>query len=90
MPVARVTPAGPRGVLAEQFGKSLATARESLGLSQRAAARELNIAGNTLRELELGIANPTLARVEDVAERLGLVVEITARKPLPAHPALED
>lgn len=68
------------GYLARQLGAALTRARQAAGKSQRAAARDLNIAGNTLRELELGEANPTLARIEDLAGKLGLTVELKVRK----------
>lgn len=68
-----------RGYLAQQLGAGLVKARA--GKSQRAQARELGIAGNTLRELELGIANPTLGRIEELAEGLGLRVELKVTRP---------
>lgn len=69
-----------RGYLATQLGAGLVKARGAL--SQRAQAKALGIAGNTLRELELGLANPTLARIEELADALGLKVElrVTRRK----------
>jgi transcriptional regulator with XRE-family HTH domain len=70
------TPSSPRGYLATQLGNALTLHRQHSGLSQRAQAKALGIAGNTLRELELGLANPTLARVEDLAAALGLKVEL--------------
>lgn len=70
----------PRGHLAEQLGEGLTRARTASGKSQRAAARDIGIAGNTLRELELGLANPTLSRIEDLANKLGLTVTIGVRK----------
>lgn len=68
-----------RGYLAAQLGEGLTAAREAAGKSQRGQAADLGIAGNTLRELELGLANPTLARVEALAEDLDLVVELKVR-----------
>lgn len=68
-----------RGYLASQLGAGLEAARERASLSQRAQAKELGIAGNTLRELELGLANPTLARIEDLADDLDLVVELKVK-----------
>lgn len=69
-----------RGYLAHQLGEGIAKARDAAGLSQRAQAKALGVAGNTLRELELGLANPTLARVEEVAEGLGLKVVLKVTK----------
>lgn len=68
-----------RGYLARQLGAALTTARERAGRSQRAQARELGVAGNTLRELELGLANPTLGRIEDLADGLDLDVELKVK-----------
>lgn len=64
------------GYLARELGEQLTAVREDRGLSQRAQARELDIAGTTLRELERGLANPTLARIEELAESLDVTVEI--------------
>lgn len=68
-----------RGYLARQLGTALTAARERAGKSQRAQARDLGIAGNTLRELELGLANPTLGRIEDLAEGLELTVDLKVK-----------
>lgn len=68
-----------RGYLAAQLGAGLTKARDRVGLSQRAQARKIGVAGNTLRELELGLANPTLGRVEDLAEALDLTVELRVK-----------
>lgn len=65
------------GYLARQLGTALAKLRTDAGKSQRGQAEELGIAHNTLRELELGLANPTLARIEDLAAKLGLRVKLT-------------
>jgi transcriptional regulator with XRE-family HTH domain len=67
------TPA-PRGYLARQFGEALTAKREAAGLSQRAQAKALDLANNTYRELELGLANITLDRLERVAADMGLDV----------------
>lgn len=64
--------------LADQLGKALTEARGDR--SRRQVAAELGIAGNTLRELEHGLANPTLRRVEEVAEALNLDVELVVRR----------
>jgi transcriptional regulator with XRE-family HTH domain len=74
-------PTTPRGYLAQQLGTGIVKARDAAGLSQRAQAKALGIAGNTLRELELGLANPTLARIEDLADELGLRVELKVTRP---------
>lgn len=68
------------GYLARQLGAGLTEARERAGKSQRAQAKELGIAGNTLRELELGEANPTLRRIEELADGLGVTVELRVRR----------
>lgn len=69
-----------RGYLARQLGDALVKRRERLGLSQRAQARQLGIAGNTYRELELGLANPTLARIEQLAVELDLDLELATEE----------
>lgn len=65
--------------LADQLGRALVEARQRSGKSRRQAAAELSVAPNTLRELELGLANPTLRRVEDLADELKLDVELRVR-----------
>lgn len=67
-----------RGYLAAQLGEGLTRARGEK--SQRAQARDLGIANNTLRELEKGLANPTLGRVEELADSLGLNVRLTVTR----------
>lgn len=69
-----------RGYLAHQFGEGITRARQQAGKSQRAQARDLGVAGNTLRELELGLANPTLSRIEELAEELDLNVRLTVTR----------
>ncbi len=66
-----------RGYLAQQLGDGMAKAREDAGTPQRKAARDANMAQATLREVELGLANPTLARIEKLADALGLDIELT-------------
>ena len=63
--------------LTEQLGAGLRRVREARGRSQRGQAADLGIAGNTLRELEEGTANPTLDRIERLADDLGVEVTIT-------------
>lgn len=65
------------GYLAREFGDAITRAREADGESQRGQARRLGIAHNTLRELEQGLANPTLGRLESIATALGLRVRLT-------------
>lgn len=67
--------------LAHQLGHGLRSIREARGKSQRGQATELGIAGNTLRELEDGTANPTLGRIEALTDELGLKVTITVEDP---------
>lgn len=69
-------PHPPRGYLAAQFGEQLTAQRGDR--SQRAYAETvLGIAPMTLRELETGVANPTLGRIERIAEAADLIVTIT-------------
>lgn len=65
--------------LAEQLGAGLRRVREARGKSQRGQATELGVAGNTLRELEEGAANPTLGRIEALAGELGVEVTIDVK-----------
>jgi len=63
-----------RPTLAEQAGAILREARGDD--SQRATARDLGIAANTLNELERGKNNPTLGRLEKWAGELGVELAI--------------
>lgn len=65
--------------LAADFG-SLLRAVRGPG-SRRALARGMDVAPATLAELEDGRANPTLARVEEVAEAYGLELRLVAVEP---------
>ena len=76
-----MTPDAPaRGYLAEQLGAALVAARESSGLSRRQLAEQVGVTHITLRELEEGLANPTLKRIEETAALYGLEVTIRTRK----------
>lgn len=61
---------------ADQLGRELLRHRKARGQSRRAQAAALGVNPNTLRELEYGLANPTLARIDDLAGKLGLTVTI--------------
>lgn len=61
------TPAAPTSALAARIGRRLAARRGELGLSRRELARQNDVSNITLRELELGLANPTLGRLEAAA-----------------------
>lgn len=52
--------------LAGMVGVVFSSAREALGVSRHELARRHNLAANTLRELELGLGNPTVGRLEEV------------------------
>lgn len=76
-----MSPTKPRlGALATALGTALETAREASGKSRRALAEEAGLSHVTLRELEEGLANPTLKRVEETAALYGLEVVLTVRK----------
>lgn len=68
------------GYLARHLGEALTRVREAAGKSQRGQADELGVAHNTLRELEQGLANPTLARIESIAAALGLRVKLVVTR----------
>lgn len=68
-------PPAPR--LIDAFGDELERARQALGLSLRDAAERLGIKHPSLAQLEAGQANPTLDRIDRIAEALGLEVRIT-------------
>lgn len=74
--MARKPPPPPS--LAEQLGAILIAHREATGQSRRQLADEYDLAANTLRELELGLANPTLERVEVAASMYGLRLALVA------------
>ncbi len=65
--------------LAEQVGDVLRSARGDR--SQRSVARDLGVAGSTLNEIEQGRDNPTLDRLERLAEGYGVRLRIVAERP---------
>lgn len=65
------------GYLSVQLGEALIRARQAKNLTRRQKALQDSKAPNTLREVELGLANPTLRRVEELAQEAGLDVRLT-------------
>jgi transcriptional regulator with XRE-family HTH domain len=53
--------------LAADLGRILTQHREANGLSRKALADRHGLAANTLREVELGQANPTIGRIEELS-----------------------
>lgn len=53
--------------LTASAGAILKQHREALGVSRKALAEQHHLAANTLREVELGLGNPTLDRLERLA-----------------------
>lgn len=62
----------PTSELAERIGQALTARRAELGLSRRALAERAGVSNVTLLNLEHGRANPTLARLERVADAYGI------------------
>lgn len=62
----------PTSDLARRIGDALTARRETLGLSRRALAEQAGVSNVSLLELEHGLANPTLARLEKVAGAYGI------------------
>lgn len=58
--------------LADELGRILTQHREAAGISRKALADANDLAANTLREVEMGQANPTLGRVEELARVYGV------------------
>lgn len=63
-----MTTTQPTSELAERVGNALTARRAELGLSRRALAERAGVSNVTLLNLEHGRANPTLARLERVAD----------------------
>lgn len=66
--------------LSEQLGHALTEARAVAGLSRRALATRLGVADTSLLVYERGTANPTLSKVEELAEQYGLTPVLTFHK----------
>lgn len=62
----------PTSELARRVGEALEARRAELGLSRRALAERAGVSNVSLLELEHGLANPTLARLERVAADYGI------------------
>lgn len=58
--------------LAVDAGELLQAARQADGLSRRAKAAAIGVAPPTLREVELGEANPTVERLEAIGREYGV------------------
>lgn len=68
--------------LAAQLGAGLIAARTLRRQSRKRAAEAAGLAPNTLGEVEHGQANPTLRRVEELAElyQADVTITVTPRK----------
>lgn len=67
--------------LSTVVGEQLTAARQAAGITRKRLAESNGQHPNTLREVELGEANPTLDRLEALAAMYGAEVTITiARK----------
>lgn len=64
--------------LAADLGRILTAARETSGKSRRAMAGEHGMADTSLLAVEHGTANPTIKRIEELAELYGVEVAIVA------------
>ena len=63
--------AGAVRSLQEQFGKAIRRRREALGISQEDLADQAGIHRTYQSQIERGIANPSLSKIEALAEALG-------------------
>jgi UDP-N-acetylglucosamine 1-carboxyvinyltransferase len=62
-----------------RFGKALRKARESSGISQAQLARTLGVSRGYIWQLEDGIKNLTLDRIETIAAAIGCEALISFR-----------
>lgn len=82
MPSEPVAYIGDALSLAEAVGSVLRSYRETRGLSQVDAAKILGISAPGLHAIEAGKANPTLDRLERIAEAYDVVLVVgVARRP---------
>lgn len=75
--------------LAQRVGGMLRDVRESRGLSRKAAAAELGWTDVALLQIETGQDNPTLGRLEKVAEVYAVDLVILAA-PVPTTEEVAD
>ena len=61
------------------FGRNLRAARLALGLSQTELGRRIGIPYNRISEIENNRANPTIDRMEKLAEAVGSTVSHLTR-----------
>jgi len=66
-------PSKKTGIVA-QVGRNIARARKAGGFSQAALAEEIGIDPRSLQRIESGLAAPSLSRLEQIAEELGVSV----------------
>lgn len=68
--------------LAEELGRLLTEARGER--SRRDLAEQIGVSNTTLLSIEHGRANPTLERVERLAEAYGCTIHLSIDQPAPA------
>ena len=66
--------------LSDQARRALVKARERLGLTQRAAADQCGVTPVLLCRLETGVHGVTLATLEQIADALGLRVDLQLKR----------
>lgn len=75
-----------RVVLAAEIGKRIRTNREALGLSQLALGAKIGVPANSLSAIESGTFTPSLSRLEQIANGLGVPLSSL----VPGHDAPAD
>lgn len=61
--------------IAKKFGKRLKTLRLAKGLSQGKLAKRLNVSPSYISQIERGLGNMSLRRIEKLAHALGVSIK---------------
>lgn len=61
------------------LGKAIRQLRQKRGLSQEALGKAAGLTGRTVSGIETGAANPTWAKVRDIAAALGVSISELAK-----------
>ena len=71
------------GDLDHRIGKNVAAYRETVGLTQEQLAEKIGVAVETISRLERGVTLPSILRLAEIAEALGIEIDrlLTASSP---------
>jgi transcriptional regulator with XRE-family HTH domain len=72
--------------LSARLGNNLASARKDVGLTQDQLAERLGVDTETISRFERGVTTPSLATLEELAQKVGLTMAVLLDEDTPAPP----